>query len=127
MAWQLESACPEMLERALLNGFEGVFATVPQCICCLRRTCSRYCASTRNGYPRRSTKGPGAQQMLFDDISWRESSDLDVLVRRADITRAKETLLAANYQLQSQLPSGEESAAFHWRSDSVARRCRRTN
>lgn len=64
-------------------------------------------------------KGPVLATMLCDDIVWRESSDLDLLVRRADITRAKDALMAAGYRLDSQLPSGEENAAFHWRSQLV--------
>ncbi len=64
-------------------------------------------------------KGPVLAAMLCDEIPWRESCDLDLLVRRADITRAKQALMAAGYQLASRLPCGEENAAFHWRSQLV--------
>jgi hypothetical protein len=40
-------------------------------------------------------------------------------VRRTYVTRAKNALMAAGYQIDSQLPSGEENAIFHWRSQLV--------
>ena len=49
-------------------------------------------------------KGPVLATMLCDEIPWRESCDLDLLVRRADITRAKDALMAAGYQLDSAAP-----------------------
>ena len=67
-------------------------------------------------------KGPVLAAMLCDEIPWRDSVDLDLLVRRADITRAKNALLAAGYRLDSDLPAGEERAVFHWRSQLVLKR-----
>lgn len=64
-------------------------------------------------------KGPVLAAMLCDEIPWRDCVDLDLLVRRSDITCAKDALLEAGYQLESHLPRGEESAAFHWRSQLV--------
>lgn len=71
------------------------------------------------GIPVVPLKGPVLAVALFNEIPWRESCDLDLLVRRADVGRAKDALIEAGYQLDSQLRSGEENDAFHWRSQLV--------
>ena len=65
------------------------------------------------GIPVVPLKGPVLAVTLFNEIPWRESCDLDLLVRRADVGRAKDALVEAGYQLDSQLRSGEENDAFH--------------
>lgn len=64
-------------------------------------------------------KGPVLAATLFNEIPWRESCDLDLLISRADVGQAKDALIAAGYQPDSELCSGEENAAFHWRSQVV--------
>jgi hypothetical protein len=64
-------------------------------------------------------KGPVLAAMLCDEIAWRESCDLDLLVRRADIARARQALCDAGYRVDSRLPPGEENARFHWRSQLI--------
>ena len=64
-------------------------------------------------------KGPVLATTLFNEIPWRESCDLDLLVTRADVGRAKVALVEAGYQLESELCADEEHAAFHWRSQVV--------
>jgi hypothetical protein len=71
------------------------------------------------GIPVVPLKGPVLAVTLFNEIPWRESCDLDLLVARADVGRAKDALTAAGYQIDSQLRSGEENDAFHWRSQVV--------
>jgi hypothetical protein len=71
------------------------------------------------GIPVVPLKGPVMAITLFNEIPWRDSCDLDLLVHRADVGRAKDALIEAGYQLDSQLRSGEENAAFHWRSQLV--------
>jgi hypothetical protein len=64
-------------------------------------------------------KGPVLAASLFNEIPWRESCDLDLLIPRADVGRAKDALIEAGYQLDSELWPGEEKAVFHWRSQVV--------
>jgi len=64
-------------------------------------------------------KGPVLAALMSDAVAWRESSDLDLLVRPEDITRAKDVLLANGYRLQSHLPGTQETAAFHWNSQII--------
>ena len=71
------------------------------------------------GIPVVPLKGPVLAGTLFNEIPWRESCDLDLLVRRGDVGRAKDALMEAGYQLDSQLRSDEENATYHWRSQLV--------
>lgn len=71
------------------------------------------------GIPIVPLKGPVLAAILFNEIPWRESCDLDLLIPRADVGRAKDALLEAGYQLDSELRPGEEKAPFHWRSQVV--------
>ena len=71
------------------------------------------------GIPVVPLKGPVLAITLFNEIPWRESCDLDLLVRRGDVGRAKDALMEAGYQLDSQLRSDEENATYHWRSQLV--------
>jgi hypothetical protein len=71
------------------------------------------------GIPVVPLKGPVLAVTLFNEIPWRESCDLDFLLRRADVGRAKDALIEAGYQLDTQLRSDEENASFHWRSQLV--------
>src|SRR5260370_22652520 len=51
------------------------------------------------GIPAVPLKGPVLAATLFNEIPWRESCDLDLLVARSDIARAKDALTEAGYQL----------------------------
>jgi Uncharacterised nucleotidyltransferase len=64
-------------------------------------------------------KGPVLATMLCEEVAWRDSSDLDLLVRRTDITRARDALVEHGYRYDSQLPPSQERAAFHYRSQII--------
>jgi Uncharacterised nucleotidyltransferase len=124
VAWQLRNACPEMVEPALLVALDKI----------IHRSAARHLLLTvelikvlrildEHGIAAVPLKGPVLAATLCDQIVWRESSDLDFLVRRAEVTRAKGALMAVGYRLDSSLPSGEENAAFHWRSQLVLFPC----
>jgi len=119
-AWCLKATCAEMLEPAFRAGLDTV----------IRQSAIRHLQLNaellkvlrvleQHRIEVVPMKGPVLAAMLCDEIPWRDSVDLDLLVRRADITRAKDALLAAGYRLDSDLPAGEEQAVFHWRSQLV--------
>jgi hypothetical protein len=120
VAWQLRAACAEMLGPAVLPALDTI----------IRRSAARHLLLSAelikvlrilraHGIAVLPFKGPVLAATLCDQMVWRESSDLDFLVRRAEVTRARDALIAAGYRLDSYLPSGEENAAFHWRSQLV--------
>ena len=55
-------------------------------------------------------KGPLLAEMIYGDLTLRDFSDLDVLVRAADIPRAKEALSKIAYQPNVELSAAEERA-----------------
>jgi hypothetical protein len=120
VAWQLRSACAEMVEPPVLIALDKI----------IHRSAARHLLLTaelikvlhildEQGIAVVPLKGPVLAATLCDQIVWRESSDLDFLVHPAEVTRAKDALMAVGYRLDSCLPSGEENAAFHWRSQLV--------
>jgi Uncharacterised nucleotidyltransferase len=119
-AWCLKATCPEMLQPAFRTTLDVL----------MRQSAARHLLLQAEllkvlrifdqySIAAVPLKGPVLAAMLCDEVPWRDSADLDLLVRRADTTRAKEALLAAGYRLDSHLPHGEENAAFHWRSQLV--------
>ena len=125
VAWQLKGACSQGLDPAFLGALSEV----------LYYNTAKYLRLTSDligvlrvfqaeRIPVVSVKGPILADGLCDEFAWRDSCDLDLLVRHSDITRAKEALMAVGYRLGSQLPSGEETAPFHWRSQLVLLRDR---
>jgi hypothetical protein len=120
IAWQLRCACADLLEPALAAHLHQILrlSTAKHLLLSadLAKALDIFQAHGIEAVP---IKGPLLAAALCDEIPWRDSVDLDLLVRRTEITRAKDALIAAGYRLDSQLPPGEENAAFHWRSQLV--------
>lgn len=120
IAWYLQTDCAGMFAK---DFHDGLRVTLRRSTANLMLLCTDLTKVLRileeHSIPVVPLKGPVLAAMLCDEIPWRESCDLDLLVRRIDITRAKNALMAAGYQIDSKLPLGEENAAFHWRSQLV--------
>ncbi len=65
------------------------------------------------GIPAIPLRGPVIGQLLYGDTAGREFSDLDILVRREDVTRVIEALLASSFRLQSPRPVQRE-CSLRW-------------
>ncbi len=55
-------------------------------------------------------KGPVLAQLLYGDVTTRQFGDLDLLVRKSDIARAKTALLELGYRTSLNLSASEEKA-----------------
>jgi hypothetical protein len=55
-------------------------------------------------------KGPALAQILYGDITARQFGDLDLLVRKSDVARAKTALLELGYRSSLDLSASEERA-----------------
>ena len=55
-------------------------------------------------------KGPVLAQMLWSDVAMRQYGDLDLLVRRADLERARDVLLATGFRRVAPLPAWQETS-----------------
>jgi Uncharacterised nucleotidyltransferase len=59
-------------------------------------------------------KGPVFAQWLFEDLSLRQSGDLDILVHKNDVVRAKELIFSKGYEIiWPQLPLNSYQEASH--------------
>lgn len=61
-------------------------------------------------------KGPALAQSLYGDVGLRQFGDLDILLRRADVPRAKACLLARGYAVQYALAPAAEDAFLRSRA-----------
>ncbi len=64
-----------------------------------------------------SFKGPTLAAQLYGSPAWRQFGDLDILVSRRDVMRARELLMQGGYRLRVPLNAAQDAA--HFRSDSV--------
>ena len=55
-------------------------------------------------------KGPVLAQVIYSEIAMRQFSDLDILIRPADVPRAKAAVAALGYRPSSQMTEAEEQA-----------------
>lgn len=55
-------------------------------------------------------KGPTLAALAYGDIGLREFSDLDILIRKQDVSRAKELLVSRGYRPQVSLTAAQEAA-----------------
>ncbi len=60
-------------------------------------------------------KGPALAALLYGDVTWREMSDLDILIHRASFPAAREVLAGLGYQPASELSPKQQEARL--RSD----------
>ena len=68
----------------------------------------------RAGIASIAIKGPTLAAGTYGDLGLRQFSDVDLLVRRSDIRRAKELLLAAGFRSALQLTSTQERLHLRW-------------
>ena len=64
-----------------------------------------------------SFKGPTLAAELYGSPAWRQFGDLDILVSRREVMRARELLVQGGYRLRVPLDAAQDAA--HFRSDSV--------
>lgn len=62
-------------------------------------------------------KGPILSASVYGDLALREFSDLDILVRRRDVLRARDLLLARQYTTHFHLPTKHEKAFLRYQSE----------
>ncbi len=64
-----------------------------------------------------SFKGPTLAATLYGSPAWRQFGDLDILVSRREVLRARELLMQSGYRLRVPLDAAQDAA--HFRDDSV--------
>jgi hypothetical protein len=64
-------------------------------------------------------KGPMLALQLYGSLALRRFTDLDLLIQRRDVIKAKDLLLARGYRLSYQLTSAQQEAYLDWRCEHV--------
>lgn len=111
--WRLQQCCPGAVPAEVLDRLQQHF----------RRNAERNLLMTRElfraietlasgGVTAAALKGPVLAWSLYDTPGAREYLDLDLLVRRADMSRARELLYAAGYRPAAGVP-GQGEARLH--------------
>ncbi len=106
----LYTACPETIPPNNLNQLRLAFHT--------NALNSRFLAKEllkllhlfeTHSLPAIPYKGPTLAESIYGDLAWRESLDLDILIRPPDAPKIIELLIAAGYQPQSKSPTSPET------------------
>jgi hypothetical protein len=108
--WSLNTACPDVVPRAILDRFKHRFRInrfhnlllTKELIALL----GLFKAHGIVGIP---YKGPVLAAHAYGDVSLRQFVDLDILVAEKDLSRAKDILIAHGYKLRTALNAVEES------------------
>lgn len=99
-------AVPERVQQALLQRRGSVLRHNMERLWELREIVEAFEAA---GIPVMPFKGPVLAQQYYDDLAFRRYLDLDLLVRREDVLRAKEVLLRRGYEPRRDLDAREEA------------------
>lgn len=109
--WHLDALCPEDVPEDILdrlrnhfrrNNVRNLFLTGE-----LLRLLNVFGAQGITAVP---YKGPALTASVYGNLALREFSDLDILVRLQDISKAKEVLTSVGYEAHYRLTSAQEAA-----------------
>ena len=120
VAWCLKTECTDMLDAGFAADLDRVLRRSTRRDLLLRKELLDVARILQqNSIAAVPLKGPVLSAALCEEVAWRESCDLDLLVRRADITCACQVLIENGYQYCSYLPPGQERARHHYRSQVI--------
>jgi hypothetical protein len=107
---RLADTCSDLVPEAVLDDLRATYLAANQRATRLTATLVRLCdLLAAHGVAGVPIKGPALAQDLYGDIALRGFADLDVLVRTADVVRARGLLLAEGFrptQPRSDVPAG---------------------
>jgi len=107
----LYTVCPEAVPRAILDQLRDHFrANTLRNFFMTEELLKLLNLLEAHGTPAIPYKGPILAASVYGDLSLRQFSDLDILVRQQHVPRAKELLISQGYQPQTQLNGAQETA-----------------
>ena len=120
--YQLNAICPESVPAALLNRLKTRFhANLAYNLFLTAELLKLLSLFENHGIPAVPFKGPVLASSVYGNISLREFSDLDILIHKKDLKRAKDLLLSHDYLPIYRLSNPQEAAfiglgcQFHFR------------
>jgi Uncharacterised nucleotidyltransferase len=109
--WHLRAGCPDQVPPLVLEDLRRFFGqTTVRNLALTRELMMLLEALEREGVEAVPFKGPPLAQLLYGNLALRSAVDLDILVRRSDLARAQEVLLAAEFHLVGDLSDEQQRA-----------------
>jgi len=97
--WKLHQACPEALPKAVLHQLREQFdANLRRNLCLTGELLQVLNLLEAHGIPAIPLKGPVLAISLYGNLALRQFTDLDILVRKPDVLKAKELLISQSYR-----------------------------
>ncbi len=116
----LDAVCPDLVPAPQLQKLSHYFTVTANRNLVLTGELLRLVRLLRNNHiPAVPFKGPILSMLLFGDSSFREFSDLDILVRVADVVRARDVLIADGYAAKHLMEQFELYTRFGHELDMV--------
>ena len=113
--WHLNAAAPESVPKAILEQLRDFYSGNSLQNMRLTGELLRLLdVFEAQGIPAVPYKGPVLAASVYGNLGFREFADIDVLVRKEDVFRAQELLLAEGYQPQYRLTPAQEAAFLHY-------------
>lgn len=108
----LQTNCPEAIPQTVLDQLQRHFhVNALHNLFLTRELHQIYKWFEAQGIPVIPFKGPTLAAMAYGDLSLRQFGDLDILIHKKDLLRAKDLLVSQGYQLK--LTDAEEAAFIH--------------
>jgi hypothetical protein len=114
----LSTVCPETVPQATLAELRDYFQTnARRNILLAKKLLKLLDLFETHGIPALPLKGPVLAASIYGDLSLRQFGDLDVLIRKRDVPKARELLVSQGYQPRrhSQQTRAQETASFQVR------------
>lgn len=97
--WHLNSTCPEAIPKASLDYLRDYFrANAAHNLYLTAELCTLLKLLDANGIPAIPFRGPALAASVYGDLTLRQISDLDILVRKRDVTKARDLLDSRGYR-----------------------------
>lgn len=109
--WNLNAACPEDVPEDVLDPLRGHFIRNSRRALFLTGELLKLLGAFEAGeIPVISYKGPTLAALAYGNFALREFMDLDILVHRRDVPKARDLLISLGYRQQEKISAAQEEA-----------------
>ena len=109
--WRLSKTCPEAVSTAVLDRLRGDFhANSLRNLSLTRELLKLLNLFEAQGITAIPYKGPAPAAFAYGNLALRQFADLDILIRKHDVPRAKEVFISAGYRSEYRLTRTQEAA-----------------
>jgi hypothetical protein len=108
--WQLHATCPEVVPKPVLDQLRELYqANARRNVSLTIHLLKILEVFAVHGVPVISYKGPGLAAANYGNMALRQFDDLDLLVRKIDVSRARDLLISLGYQPCPPLTCAQEA------------------